>query len=34
VQWDDTPAYNKLGAASSSAVGHPNIANFVISTLL
>ncbi|VTU22810.1 type IV pilus modification protein PilV [Variovorax sp. PBL-E5] len=34
VQWDDSPAYRKLGAASPSAAGHPSIANFVVTTLL
>jgi type IV pilus assembly protein PilV len=34
VQWDDSPASQKLGAASSTADGHPNIANFSIATLL
>jgi len=34
VQWDDSPASVKLGPASSTATGNPNIANFSVKTLL
>lgn len=35
VQWDDSPAQSKLGAATSStAAAHPNLARFVTQTLL
>lgn len=34
VQWDDSPAQRKLGAATSSPSGRPNIASLVVSTLL
>ncbi|MBS0444972.1 MAG: type IV pilus modification protein PilV [Proteobacteria bacterium] len=34
VQWDDSPAQAQLGAAASSPAGSPNLARFVVQTLL
>lgn len=34
VQWDDSPAQSKLGAAGSSQASHPNLAQFIVQTLL
>lgn len=37
VQWDDSPAQNKLGsatAATANVSGHPNLSRFVTQTLL
>ncbi len=34
VQWDDSPAQGKLGGASQSALGQPNLAQFTTQTIL
>lgn len=34
VQWDDSPAQSKLGAASQTQISKPNLAQFTVQTLL
>ena len=34
VQWDDSPAQSKLGAASKTQTSNPNLAQFTVQTLL
>ena len=34
VQWDDGPAQKKLGASSQTATGNPQLAQFILKTIL